>query len=296
MKILKLILKIALFLVIGFVVLSLALAIFLPDGALDKYDDRLIYADKNDWTNLGLKDDVKTLITYEYRIVYQEDVDKENDALQSITTQKFNKIGFLTEVIIEENDLITSTKFKYKRKDKSQIDKEKYFMGDIQTMEAIWKYDKDGKGATKEFYTYKGPLFNVVKYEMDDNGNTTRKGYYTSSDSLQSEKLYKFDNEGNKIEYTSIPANGGTITRYIYEYEDGKLVKEYEYSTFDKISSYKYNNFGDIVEIIGDVEGFESNLTNYVFEYDEHNNWTQRNATYNEGQKGLMERKIIYYK
>ncbi len=294
MKALKLSLKIALFLVIGFVALSIGLAIFLPEGALDKYDDKLIHADKNDWTELGLKGDVKSLVTIEYRFIYY-DAEGENNTVLTTTTRKFNKIGFITEIIVEENDLVTRTKYKYNWQDKSKIESENYFMGNNQTMDVKWIYNKDGKGATKEFYTHKGPLFNVVKYKYDDHGNIIHKGYYTDSDSLVSEESFKFDDDGNQIEYISYPADNGTIVRYNYEYENGKLFKEYESSLWNRTSTYKYNEQGDEIELKIDVEGFNSTLSTYTYEYDKHGNWTKQTVNFNNQQEAITERTISYY-
>ena len=88
-------------------------------------------------------------------------------------------------------------------------------------------------------------------------------------DGYQNENVFTYDADGNMLTWICSNSEEGEYSRYIYEYVNGLLVKETDYSEAfgNGIMSYEYDGKGNCIKIItsdlnGNVESIEETTYN----------------------------------
>lgn len=140
-----------------------------------------------------------------------------------------------------------------------------------------------------------------------ENNNIIKQEYYRKNKLVQ--RIFIDYNDGNKKitekKFTSIK-DGLLTSHFVYKYDKtNNLVTKIDSIkktnlNLAKITDYKYNEFGDVVEINYPNEEFNGILRqNYSYKYDTQNNWIERIEYNGSGTHKtpviLTERIIEYY-
>lgn len=157
-----------------------------------------------------------------------------------------------------------------------------------ETVITTTEYDKDGKWILSETF-YTDDDYSSTTYEYDDAGNMLRQDTY-EFDPVGGEtyscETYDYNGQGNvtrRITTTS-DANGGTISRYEYQYEysGGLLLRErrIEDDGTIEITEYEYDEFGNILTVYSYLDTATNWLGSQSFTFCTYEKYILQNGVY----------------
>ena len=156
-------------------------------------------------------------------------------------------------------------------------------------------YDKNSnqiESISEDFIT---PSKSIGKAEFDKTGKTISTSIILN-DSLNYKVLFEYDNHGNLIIQRNIQNNDTSLIRIEYKYkEDGKIllkkqIGNSEYGKNEYTNEFKYDQFGNLVELIYKSE-FQGQIKS-TYEYDSKN----RIVKIAEYQNGQIEKETFFDK
>jgi len=210
-------------------------------------------------------------------------------------------------------------------KSHTQYDKEEQFRN-----ETILEYDKKSKKRLKAVERDKeGEITKVTDYKYDMNGRLSAEwvNFLNVSNHSYLDQVFGYDNRGNQIKLVVYNSKGEINHEGKYEFdENNKLVTAKMISTyygksrsstttnirndkglvierkrvnngseFDRHWTYKYDEFGNQVELKSFNEDGSLKLTQIdSYEYDDHNNWVKK-ITMDNVDTTITKRLIKYY-
>ena len=189
---------------------------------------------------------------------------KYDDYSETKTTYKYNKDGFLTEIIEYDSldNLENKKVYEYNENGKTLSISEITGSGKL-TSKSTYTYDsnnlliheKNTGDSTYSNYEY--------TYEYDDKGNKVLENYYDEDGELSSAYKYEYDDEGNIIKKAEYDDEGELRRTYEYTYDDNGNKTELKYYT-----GYGYGQYDGDYKIIYeyDKNGYLIKETKYVAE------------------------------
>lgn len=146
-------------------------------------------------------------------------------------------------------------------------------------------------------------------YVYNSLGKLTEKKTFGSGDFYLGKETYKHDSNGNLIEKNIISSDdGSTISKEIYKYDSqNRLIEMEEYSgTPSEIQVKEITNYdtnGSIVYLKRSifsidrygVKSIDEQTTDYIYKYDENNNWISKLRFENTIPKMWETREISYF-
>lgn len=138
----------------------------------------------------------------------------------------------------------------------------------------IYRYDENEILKTRIDSSFKYNRTLKWEYEFNSLNEMTKEISFDKDGIIRGTRTYKYDEKGQEYESDLTRANG-----------DFKLFKSF------------YNEYGDLTDNIWcDKEGSIQNHTEFVYEYDEFNNWiTKKRSRDDEDFNYIWERKIEYF-
>ncbi|MDR2564019.1 MAG: hypothetical protein LBC98_08790 [Prevotellaceae bacterium] len=248
-------------------------------------------AQKNDREKMNLKGKVKTVMQIEYKI----GEDTEDEARMKYV---FNSKGYKTAEISEdrEGNSIYRNDFAY--------DKTGRLISETETDNLInyvmvksYKYNSLGKIEQIKVEAKKDLLQTFV-YEYSDGGNTRNIKLLKKKGMTDENFIQKYDANENMIE--EIRTEGNEYKKFVYLYDEmNRLIAKEEYNKSDRLrykTEYAYDMFGNVItETSGYVGGTASpTVFTYVYQYDEHGNWTNVREQSEGKTFNVISRRIEY--
>jgi hypothetical protein len=203
---------------------------------------------ENSLVKINIKGQVKLLILKKFEAEEKFGELNRLKLLEQIELQ-FNKSGNIT------NSLILNNKREIKNK-------------------TIYKYDKKDKIIRKLKYNSKGVIVEKIKYNYNQKGELIQTLSVSQKGSIQSKTEYIYDDYGNKVEESYYDSSFKLKDKFIYKYENNKLIASSFYDYDGKLNSknkYKYDKFDNVIEEIEfNAQGLKSSKTSFF--YDENKN------------------------
>lgn len=236
---------------------------------------------QNDWKNLKLNANVKSLKTIDYSVVeHFGEVNKTN--IKQGVNLLFNESGFIT---IQKNYGANGT----------PIDQSSFVYDENNSIVEQNISDKTGKLIGRMTFDYNDFYKKTFKSVYKFDGSLTSRSTYTYENKIQLKKIVTFDSNGEKKNVQAFDYHKRKLTKLIATINPKSKVTS---------NSKKYDKDENLLEsidydVLGDVK------TNMTFEYDEKGNMieskyfekdklaTKRNLTYNN-LGFLVEEKITY--
>ncbi|MFD2543770.1 hypothetical protein ACFSSB_15695 [Lacinutrix gracilariae] len=162
-----------------------------------------------------------------------------------------------------------------------------------------------------------------IVYEYDKSNNLVSKKKYVKKDTLKDEMKYSYDSANNMTEWKWLNSNDSNTYRRTYEYKKNLLKhetrfykeriylkKKYKYNLNKKIRKVINYNLKDSLTtkiiysynkdkvVIRETTKKENGLkSQYVFKYDNQNNWIELKSFKNKSKTAeyILTRKIEYY-
>lgn len=164
---------------------------------------------------------------------------------KKLSTQIYDRNGFLTETIIYNNE----GKVEYK-----------------------YTYDYNNNGMRIKTTRYSdGKTTNYYKYDYNEFGNKMKAYRYDTSGNLEEYYIYEYDGDGNLVEEEWFSTSGEEIYSIENDYDNGVKTHSYTYDeNGDLIYKYffRYDEKGNIVEEIKyDNDGIQTGVIQYVYKY-----------------------------
>jgi hypothetical protein len=278
---------------------------------------------RNDLEKSSLKGPVASLKETKYSIRLEKGKAVKDTVTESPKSYRYNKAGYITEeVYYELNDSINERwNFVFDANNK-QLEGNRY-MGDGYL---IWNYSctYDAAGNCKEVIKYEdGSLVEISRFTYDSKGNCI--SINSESEGIWSDTI-RYDANNNEIEHLTINPEGEMVMHRTHQYDsNNNMIESVEYDNlgvisfkqtfaYDKnnreIESKFYSALGEVMERVGrtyDNKGNALTYTSYkdngdakwtmtyTYDYDKHQNWTQKTDFADGKPAYITERLITYY-
>jgi hypothetical protein len=195
--------------------------------------------------------------------------------LQRVLTSDYNEQGYLksTKIIEVDGDTITSN------------------------------YDNDNEGnQIKEVSYTNGVLSYRVSNEFNSHGHKIKSTWFDDIGSIGTETFsYKYDVDDNIIEMQSFNSSDQLENTRVYQYENGKVVREHRYNSDSELiykKVEKYDSDGNNIEsnFYDYIEGNIVKKITAIIEYDDKGNGLKMEQYVNDILKSKQNREIKYFK
>ncbi|MCB9173130.1 MAG: hypothetical protein H6589_00825 [Flavobacteriales bacterium] len=185
--------------------------------------------------------------------------------------------------------------------ERGNIIKEHYFNNEDDWTDTISEYDDENNLIKYSRFSFTGIFECCYTYKYNNKKQLIEQLHFSPDDkTLHCVTIYKYDDFGNTIEESEYSPNGDLTTSTTFKFDaNSNLIEKSIYdSDVDKTSikaSYKYNNFGEL------IEEFQNDAENGYYktikfeDYDEHGNWLKSFSIDVNKEIHYLERQIEYY-
>ncbi|HHB51798.1 MAG TPA: hypothetical protein ENK75_01955 [Saprospiraceae bacterium] len=209
----------------------------------------------------------------------------------------FNTDGVLTEIDNYDADSKLLGKIIYEIKDGLLI--RETFFNAIGNPDKIttYEYDEQGRVSTQKKINNAGKLQFQTTYLYNAKGQLSATHKLIPSINYTMKESYQYDAVGNLIEIAKKVRIGTTKELYAYNSQK-QQIKKSEFNAIGELFSvitYEYNTKGDKTGLKKhDASGALTYFESYQYQYDEHDNWTER-TSFEKGKKVSVEKRTITY-
>lgn len=279
---------------------------------------------QNDWENLDIKDEVKSMKEIDYKVVELFGEVKKTDVLKG-ENLLFNESGYVTirKSYGANGAPINQTSFVYDENnsivEQNISDKKGKLIGRITN-----EYNESSKRIFQSSYKFDGSLQSRASYDyidhiqlkeivtFDSNGDKKDLQVYNYHKRKQTKEvitinpksqvrsnMMRYDKNDYLVESTVYDVMGEEKTNVILKYDDeGNMIESKFFNLEELVTKrkLKYNNLGFLVE-----EKVEYPLTDkkdlitYTYSFDNKENWIQMIKYVNSVPVNMKERTLVYF-
>ena len=243
----------------------------------------------------------KTTTTHDYNGNIIEETKQFMDGFVSKNTYSYDSNGNKVEQKLFKDDHLDQG-YLYKYDKHGNKIEEHYFTPEGDWTDTKWIYNENGKLIEYACFSESGCFQNRNTYEYNEKGNLIKQCHFNDNDNniLHCITLYKYDDFGNTIEESEYNPKGDLNIKTTFNFDvNNNLIEEIVYDPDDDSTtikaSYKYNNFGELIEEFqNDLENGYSKTIKFE-DYDEQGNWLKRISIDVNKEIHYVERQIEYY-
>jgi hypothetical protein len=228
------------------------------------------------------------------------------NVLQGRDKYKYDDLGNIIRIDSYFGDGSFSNAVEYKYDDfKLLIEKVSYDVKKEKVSNTIYHY-LDSALIEETRFNSADSIDNKILYENDSNGNKiVEKQYHDLKLTLLTDYLYKLDNDSveSLIQFKQEGYNGNPLflsRMFTFKYDDkNRLIQR---NQFDRDLSiiitinYQYDQFDNIIRLSYLNENRENyRITEYIYTYDDKNNWTKKIEIKDNIPSYIIDRIITYF-
>lgn len=165
---------------------------------------------------------------------------------EKLSTQKYDKNGYLTETVTYNADGTIQSRFSY-------------------------EYNNRGVRTVTTRFNSAGLPINIFKYDYNEHGNKTKAYRYDLNENLLEYYVYNYDNQSNVIEEIWFDATGKNIFTIEHKYNGERKSQTRTYDERGKLLYkyiFKYDNAGNIIEELKyDSYNDQTGIIQYIYKY-----------------------------
>lgn len=257
---------------------------------------------KNDWTEMNLHADVKSITETESRAIQKRrEIIKEGSTRSKI--YMFNDRGNQAEVRFNDEGSVC------KRITSDYDDAGKlvamtgYRLDETILWKSVSKYDASGCKIEMITYSSNDTSQGKITFMCDPDGNLIETTEYGPDGSILSRSSYKYDGTSNRIEESHYLPESDTWVKIANRFDErGNKIESSTLKpdgTIFRNLKFIYDANNNMIEeqgISGDLlKGEMFNKHNYTYEYDKNLNWIKKTRFINGKPNSITERVIEYF-
>lgn len=146
---------------------------------------------------------------------------------------------------------------------------------------------KDNKRMSQTLYHGDEQIIHKIEFDYNYKGQLESVNWQDASEEVKNEITYVYYKSGR--------------IKQVSQYTDGTLVDSGAYEDADVAEAdqtsdaeYEYNDYGDTISVKYMTEGEVVSLTEYLYEYDDQDNWVKKTTIVDEVTTNIIERTITY--